>query len=415
MQKNLFFFYKCSHGELHAGLPFFLKVLDERKEIAPYFICNSQDDFDRLPSYYKKIIANSFKIIVLNKKNFISFFVKYVFNKNYIFSCDNGHTTYTRFLACYWPFSRVAFFAHAYALNSDNLDSTVEKKFKLYKRRYTGSHHEPLIVAHNSKELKYRKALGFHEDNIVVAGNIGYEESWFNIYAEAASEDVDKISKLKVKYSKIIFVPTRDAHSIYLSEENSRYLLYGLASMLEHNIDYLFLIKLHPRQENYELFKELKNNYNNVEFINLNTQVAAKISDLVVSYWSSAITDSLAANTPAIEFHRHEVFHEQLIKTENGLVSLYHHYGLCPFYQNKEDILNLLKDPASWDGIRDKQQLKFKEIYLHDYPDFVDNLFERFEKTSFRAEWFFDTVKIPLVSIRKLIVSFLGFKRKVKA
>jgi hypothetical protein len=398
MKENFLFFYKGSHGELHAGLPFLLEIAKKRKGISLYFIYDINHTFANLPDFYKSIIKENFYIIEINKFSSIVFFIDNFFSRNYIVTCDNGHNFYSKSLSFYWPFSRVIFFHHAYALVSQNITDSILD----FGSVYNIGHHDPLFVAHNYTELRYRNGSGFKLENIIFSGNIGYKPKWID-KLESNSLSIDKLVEITNEYEKTIFIPTRDKHKLYLSEHNSDYLFSSIESIIRSFNNYFFLIKIHPRQKNIEFFIALEEKYSNCKLVDLNTITLAKISDLVISYWSSAILDALAANTPAVEFHRHEKLHGQLVQTEQGLVSLYHNFGLCPFYKNLEDVLYLLSNPSDWSYINKEQQKIFHEIFLRDYPNFVDDLFERLKRSSFKYKYIVQLYTFPAYYLIKII------------
>lgn len=303
----------------------------------------------------------------------------------------------------------MVFFAHAYALIGNEIDPVVLEKFKFYKSRLTGAHHYPLALAHNLTEFVYRKKFGFLDENIIIAGNIGYKKDWLDLVS-SSSNSSRELKEFKQNYKKTIFIPTRDVHASYLTQENSDYLFAGVKEAIKQFPNYLFVIKMHPRQTNKEMFAELQNEFPNVIFTDISTMEAGSIADLTISYWSSSITDVLAAGGVAVEFHRHETYHTQLVEKGSGLISLYHYHDLCPFYENTEDILELLANPESWAKIGEQQQKVFKEIFTKEYPDFVEQLFERFDKTPFRFGYFADLFDMGIYTLKFVIKKLIGRK-----
>ncbi len=301
------------------------------------------------------------------------------------------------------------FFAHSYGLIGDEIDPVILKKFKCYKNRVTGAHHYPLVLSHNSTEVVYRKNFGFLDRNVIVSGNIGYRKEWLDIVF-SSSNTGRKLKELKQSYKNTIFIPTRNVHDSYLAQENSDYLFAGVKEAIKQFPNYLFVIKMHPRQTNKEMFAELQNELPNIMFTDISTMEAGSIADLTISYWSSAITDVLAAGGVAVEFHRHETYHTLLVEKDGSLISLYHHYGLCPFYENTEDILELLANPESWAEIGEQQQKVFNAIFTKEYPDFVEQLFERFDKTPFRFGYFADLFDMGVYTLKFIINKLIGRK-----
>lgn len=404
MQENILFFYKSSHGELHAGLPILIKILSEKEGLLAYFIYEDKIAFENIPSFYKQIIEDKFKVIHIDKKNFIPIMRRFINSKNYIMTCDLGHTNYTKILTYFWPSSRIIFFQHAYALvNGSNyaLYSNAIKRTKI-EDRFNGIHHEPIAIAHNHTEIDYREVQGFQSSNIVIAGNLGYQGSWTKKLNDSDKDrELDKFKSISKKFEKTIFIPVRGIDDRYLSEDNSTYLLNALNQIISKFPEYLFLIKTHPRQNNIKDYINLESKFPNCQMTGLNTIVVSEISDLVISYWSSSIIDALAVDTPVIEFHRHDFHHHQLIKADEGLVSLYHYMDLCPFYKDYKQLYDLLKNPILWGEIREKQQTVFNSIFLKQYPDFVDNLFNKLKNSPKRSDYVKEYIKVPIKYIYK--------------
>lgn len=403
MKENILFFYKSSHGELHAGLPILMKILCEKKELTAYFIYEDKAAFDNIPSFYKQIINDNFQITYLNKNNLFSFYIKHFYSKNYNITCDNGHTLFSRLLTYYWPFSRIVFFHHAYALLNGTVSEDEIKQVVDINRNYDGGHHKPLVIAHNELELDYRKKSGFHPKNIIIAGNLGYQKDWKSRLSNN-SNNLVRLEELRKKYQKTIFIPTRDIHKLYLSKNNSSYLVSALEDIISSYPEYLFIIKPHPRQKDIEKYENIQKSQPNCVLTNLNTISVSEISDLVTSFWSSSIIDALAARTPVVEFHRHDTYHSQLVNTDQGLVSLYHHMNLCPFFTKSEEIKELLEDTKQWQEILREQQLVYKKIFLKSYPSFTDNLMHRLKLTDFNSVYLIKAFSVPVQFILKKIM-----------
>lgn len=378
MQQNLLFFYKGIYGELHAGLPFLVKIIEKKKSIKPYFLYSEENHFEKIPENFKVIIEKYFEIIKINSFKFLILLNKIYNSEIFIFTDDLGHNNYTRIITLYFSKARICFFHHAYALlNGDALTEENLKNLN-FKKKFDGYHYDPIVIAFNDFEVSYRLKMGFKPQNILISGNLGYKSSWLNklnFEKNIPNEMLMQISN----YDKVVFIPVRGVSKHYLSYENSEYLFTSVKTLIKKNPNYIFLIKPHPRQDDIEKFIDLKNSYENALIINFDTFSAAKISDLVISYWSSSILDAIAVNTPTIEFFRHDRKHHQLISTEDGLISLYSYLEFCPYYTNVEDVLKILSNPSSWNAIGANQQYEFNEFFLKEYPDFINSLFKRLD------------------------------------
>lgn len=386
MPKYLIFFYKSSFGEIFAGLPFITKILDKNPNIKALFFYTNNEQISSIPLSYKKIIDKYFKLVKLNNKNFLLFFLKYIFTRNLIITCDNGHSLQSSIFSFYSFRSSVLFFHHAYTIPNLKFNHT-EQEIKKYKNLYNGYHHNSFFCAHSKLEIEYRKKQNFINENIFLAGNIGYSLKWMNDITQ--NSNLGSFLKTKKEYfDKIIFIPTRGKHPLYLSEKNSIYLLNSIKEIIKKFPNYLFLLKMHPRQNDIDKFKKIETENKNCLLINYDTTSISKESDLVISYCSSAITDALSTNTPVVEFYRHDKYHSQLREKDSELVSLYYYYNLCPSYQNKEEVIELLHHPEKWKQIKQQQQITFKKIFTEENPYFSNDLIKRLEKNPFKYKYF---------------------------
>lgn len=80
---------------------------------------------------------------------------------------------------------------------------------------------------------------------------------------------------------------------------------------------------------------------------------------------------------------------------------------LCPFYTDYEQLNDLLTTPILWEEIREKQQIVFNSIFLKQYPDFVDNLFNRLENSPQRSDYIKEYLKVPVKYLYKNLYSKL--------
>jgi hypothetical protein len=136
-------------------------------------------------------------------------------------------------------------------------------------------------------------------------------------------------------------------------------------------------------------------------------------ADLTVSFWSSAITDSLAVMTPAIEFHKHDVIHDQLIWQGNRLISIFHQLGFCEFFEHGEELIQFIEKQTkeSLAEILVKQRQNFEEVFGNDIDMYarLDNIFnENFKIASERNV--FELVRSEVLF--KIIFSFFSGRIK---
>lgn len=327
---NVILFLKSSLGELHVGLPlvYFLK---KELGVNVFFASASNDALKKLrtPLRYDSLIKDLGK----------SYFGKEMLHKllskiredneaTLILTCDSGCGPYEKKFRALLKKSRIVHFHHAYAFQG-NPES---KRVKLKKRSYTKPYLKGSEIFLSSEEDRaWYQACGFSPDKISLIGALGYKPQWLNL--------IDARSRHRETSSFSIFVPIRDSHPLYLTEKNFKYLIDYLERIIKFFPSCHFTIKLHPRQkEDIELKKKLSG-YKNTSLSNETTFNLASESELTLSFWSSAIADSIACGTPTIEFHRHEINHSQLVNFNGELRSLYYINGMTKFYSNGEDVM----------------------------------------------------------------------------
>ena len=402
MNKNIMFFYKSSYGELHVALPILLKLKEDKKNINLFFIYHDHEVYNNLPDFYKEIVEENFELLLLKKKGIAKFYLKYFMDKNILFNCNNGHTTYTMALSCFWLSSRLVFFPHAYSIEGSELSPEFIMLLKSNPLKYTGFHHDPVFITHNARDITYLNQLGFKYENIVIAGFLGYKKEWID-YLINKTDTIDKLAIKKQGFKQVVFIPMRNHHAQYLTEENFNYLCQSISEFVETFPNYLFIIKPHPRQNDMHGLDNLSNNVDNLIITDVSTVSVSSISDIVISFWSSAIVDAISIKVPVVEFHKHEVHHVQLVRRGNSLISIFHDLSLCPFYEKKEDVIDLLSDSDSWKAIGEIQQQNFGKLFPNNYPDFSNLFFQRIQKTNFRTSYFSDIYSLVKSTVKRFI------------
>jgi hypothetical protein len=116
-----------------------------------------------------------------------------------------------------------------------------------------------------------------------------------------------------------------------LTEENYRYLVHNALQVILQRTDTWVIIKPHPREDK-ERLKALLAEFPSDRWmlVELSTLALASICAVNVSFWSSAVLDSIAVGTPAIEFHRfHRPIPQSMHDSEGAIVSIYTRLGLA--------------------------------------------------------------------------------------
>jgi hypothetical protein len=391
-KKIIAWFYKSSSGELHVGLPILKLIKENNPEIEINFIFADKKSFANVGSIYKKII---FEIgnVVIGAKEFYIFLMKNLNNTTLIMTCFSGHCGFSRIASNVIKKNKVLFYPHAYALHGTyKLEEFSKGRKTDRKKRYLlDGKGSPYIILNSSNDAdSYYKRGCFDKEHMILAGSPGYTKSWLKYYKDKSSLSSEylKIKKqIKTgKYKHVYFVPIRPEHKIYLTKENYDYLIDSVFWLAEKNSDSLFLLKPHPRQKNINDLSKRCNSAvnNNIILVNESTLLLSDISDLTISFWSSAIQDSLAVGTPAVEFFRHHVEHPQLLKNEKDtLISLYVASGFCPFFSKKEDVQNFLNNDQQWKKVFNTSIRNFKSFFTIDvetqtqFLSKINNLFKK--------------------------------------
>ena len=129
-----------------------------------------------------------------------------------------------------------------------------------------------------------------------------------------------------------------------ISNQNYKYLLNSsLETILKIDATANIYIKPHPR-ETFDLFKRnMKKEYidnKNIKFTNLNSMTLSKNAKLIISFWTSAILESIIFNKPAIEYH----IENKNFKKVEPKGSLYKLLGFTTV-KNKKELFYFLNNP----------------------------------------------------------------------
>lgn len=272
-----------------------------------------------------------------------------------LMTCDSGAGSIEKLFYTLTVNSHILHFHHAFALHSlKPASEQVRKKINLNKRYVSDSS----IFLNSESDKVWYESIGFSSQKVFYVGALGYSHNWI--------QGGLGLNKLEPNQEKLtIFVPLRDIHPLYLTESNHYYLIDSLVALFKHYSSYSFIVKLHPRQKNKQWIDRKLEHLNNLMQSNLSTFQLAAQADLTVSFWSSAITDSLAAMTPAVEFYRHEVMHDQLIKQDDRLVSIYHQRGFCEFFDNREGLIKFIgtQTKKSLTELLTEQRKRFESVF----------------------------------------------------
>ena len=223
---------------------------------------------------------------------------------------------------------------HSYNIANDNFKLNPTKPIN----------YEYLIFS--KKHIKWCNSMGYKKNKI-----IGFTKFFLNWIKE-----ISKYNNLKKKKNYIIFY--RPPHKFYMSKKNYKYLLNSsLETILKVDDRANIYIKPHPR-ENFNLFKRnMKKKYinnKNIKFTNLNSMSLCKDAKLIISFWTSAILESIIFNKPAVEYY----IESKNFKKVEPKGSLYKLLGFTTV-KNKKELFYFLNNPK-----------KIKKINKNSFEEF---------------------------------------------
>lgn len=387
-EKILILFLHKSTGELFVGLPI-VWYLKKVMNVNVYFVSNCSDILSQMNVSDRYIeIMRQLGSFNFGRIKSLSLLAKLYFSDKTIvqMSCLSGRRRIDRIYYSLLKKTTMVFFPHSFALHQlndmNNIAINSEFEFHVkskFQSRY-GSKGDLLI--NSSKELNYFRQSGWSLNSIHFIGALGYSKAWLNNFFNTNNVGTIETRKGPLK----IFIPLRDSHPYYLTESNYKYQISSLVKIFEKFSSFHFIVKLHPRQQVKEL-KEIFGKYSNVSFSSKSPFELALKSDLTLAFFTSAITDSVAIGTPALEFHRHVVSHPQLVNKDGKLVSLYEYLGLCTGYDDVKPLEEFLQniDEKKLKELHKKQYQKLIDIFELN-SDYEANLKSIFETLYARAD-----------------------------
>lgn len=165
---------------------------------------------------------------------------------------------------------------------------------------------DPRIVSTANKTTM----LVWHENNIPLVKAMGYNNLYIigmtKFYSEWLSF-LDKYNQNKVNDKKSIVIFTRDAdNKYYMTREIYKYLMLTSYGVIRKKLgDIKIIIKCHPRENQYFVKKIISNNnLKNISISNKHSALLSQKSFMAISFWTSAIFDSLSLGIPSIEFYK---------------------------------------------------------------------------------------------------------------
>lgn len=198
----------------------------------------------------------------------------------------------------------------------------------------------------SKKHIQWCKSIGYYNYHII--GFPKFYDNW--------KKEILKYRNLYQKNNYIIF--SRPPHKYYMSKKNYKYLLNSsIESILKFDKNCNIIIKPHPREKIYEIKKNLKKKYQditNIKFSFINSMSLCKDAKLIISFFTSAILESIIFNKPALEYF---IEHKNFKKVE-PVGSPYKNLGFT-LVRNKSQLSHYLRNPNKINKIIKKNYNEF--------------------------------------------------------
>ena len=412
-KKAIVLFLHDSTGELFVALPM-LWYLKKCLDVEVFFVSADKDILQKInvSKRYKEIIS-AVGTMHFGIKSYL-LLTKLYFSKPSIIlmSCDQGSRKIDNIFYTILKKSTKVFYIHAYMLHPINNIKTDDVPLRALQESEFENYYgmSPDILINNSIESNYFINRGWSAGSVHAVGSLGYSETWLKFLLKS---DLIKKENFSSNKSLKIFIPLRDSHRDYLTEDNYNYLINSLIIIFQKFSSFSFVVKLHPRQSPKKI-KKLFSKYNNVIFSDESPFELALKADLTIGFWSSASTDSVAVGTPAIEFHKHEVYHPQLIKKGKKLISILEYLELCEGFEDLNTLEDYIKrlDKEKLRALHEKQYQKLLKIFDLDanYKNNLKNIFEALFLKASAAEIDQKKGKSFYILYKKFINKFLSKK-----
>ena len=193
-----------------------------------------------------------------------------------------------------------------------------------------------IYLTFTALNVDWVKALGFKK--VKVIGFSKFYKNWINYVRNYSNEFI--------KNNKYIVIFSRPYdHPYYMNLSKYKYLLesthYVITKLLP---DYEILIKPHPREDVDKILDIINDlQLDNIKITNENSSVISAKAKLTISFWSSAILDSLSLESPSIEYY----IEDEKFKKVEPQGSLYKKNGIVSVNNIKEleeNIVSIIKN-----------------------------------------------------------------------
>lgn len=345
-KKKIYIIISNTLGELDVILPILVVLSKKNKfKIKIVFTVNN---------IYKKFINNHFYLFCIKKIN-----ARYSFNQAYskfdlprILNKNIINRVFRKFYSLYVTFFYVMksldiFFYDYYLHECSNqknstqimyfISSIFRKKIIVYQQGQALTQEPEVSIRSQVYRQVYEKIknettkstfLLFNEINKAWAHSQGYKNCFTIGFPKFYKGWTNLINDYSTKFDKndkyIVIFTRQHNHKYYMDPDKYTYLVtssykairsvYGLCKIL---------IKPHPR-ENIDYLNNIinKNNFKQLFLTNEHAGVLSNKAILTISFWTSTILDSLAQNTPAIEYYV-ESKNFRIVEPKGSLYKMY--------------------------------------------------------------------------------------------
>lgn len=399
--QKILFIVNASLGELHVALPI-LKYIRESKasvEIYTLFISRKiQDQVERDEIYFSILKDVS---TIIERKNLFQFLLKESSSIKMILK-EQGTVAQDSIIACIKRIcckAKLVLYPHAYALYDYKIREGNAKKMVNYYDEDIIDH----LLTTSIFDINYFSER-LNKSKIFNIGALGYTDWWKEqIICYSTTPEVKEIKDSQSKCK--VLLTLRGTHKVYLSNENFQVLMESAFEELFKLDNVFVIIKPHPRQD-IDVVRNFLTKYPKDRWVisNMNTFTLASLSRFTLSFWSSAITDSVAVGTPAIEYYKYrENFSQTCINDKGQIVSFYTKLNFALRASTQDELRNsLAKIDLEFDEVKSYQVQQFNSV-------FYDRLSSKLRLNDFLEEHIF--IESSLSKTTNVLTSLKDYSR----
>lgn len=206
--------------------------------------------------------------------------------------------------------------------------------------------------------------------NLKVIGFPRYDDWWVKTLTTGLELLNSQEHEIATKYKAVMWAtrgPNLDlSRYVYFPEAVHDYLVRSTADVVLEDPDNFLIIRPHP-QQNAESLRGLSNllrGYDRWMLTNLQPMQVASISDISITMWTSCVYDSLAVDTPVIEFYQYPGMHEAYVILKDGSIgSVFTYLGMVLPVETKENLKAAFYD-GDHNEIYQRQRKNFSALMV---------------------------------------------------